>query len=238
MQLSETPRTRLTRLTERGRTEVEDLYAVLDAGLVGHLGLVRDGAPVVLPMGYGRRGDTLYLHGSSGAGWARVLDGAAVCFTVTHVDGVVYARSVFDHSLNYRCAVVLGTTRRVDDADEKWSALEAVTEQLSPGSWSYARLPTKRELAATSVYALELTEASVKIRTGPPHDEPEDVVAGGRWAGVASGPYGVRRRPAGARSRAGPGPAGARERPATDLTASSLLAIRLRCVAARPGASR
>jgi hypothetical protein len=97
---------------------------------------------------------------------------------------VVYARSVFDHSLNYRCAVVLGTTRRVDDADEKRAALEAVTEQLSPGSWSYARLPTKRELAATSVYALDLTEASVKVRTGPPHDEPEDVVAGGRWAGV------------------------------------------------------
>ena len=129
MQLSETPRTRLTRLAERGRTEVEDLYAVLDAGLVGHLGLVRDGAPAVLPMGYGRRGDTLYLHGSSGAGWARLLDGAAVCFTVTHVDGVVYARSVFDHSLNYRSAVVLGTTRRVDDADEKWDAVEAVTEQ-------------------------------------------------------------------------------------------------------------
>ena len=184
MQLSETPRTRLTRLAERGRAEVDDLHAVLDAGLVGHLGLVRDGAPVVLPMGYGRRGDTLYLHGSTGAGWARVLDGAAVCFTVTHVDGVVYARSVFDHSLNYRSAVVLGTTRRVDDADEKWRALEAVTEQLSPGSWSYARLPTKRELVATSVYALELVEASVKIRTGPPHDEPEDVVTGGRWAGV------------------------------------------------------
>lgn len=184
MQLSETPRTRLTRLADRGRTETDDLYAVLDAGLVGHLGVVRDGAPVVLPMGYGRRGDTLYLHGSSGAGWARALDGAAVCFTVTHVDGVVYARSVFDHSLNYRSAVVLGTTHRVTDPAAQNEALEAVTEQLSPGSWSYARLPTKRELAATAVFALDLGEASVKIRTGPPHDEPEDVVAGGRWAGV------------------------------------------------------
>ena len=96
----------------------------------------------------------------------------------------MYARSVFDHSLNYRCAVVLGTTRRVEGADEKWAALEAVTEQLAPGSWSYARLPTKGELAATSVYSLDLTEASVKVRTGPPHDEPEDVLAGGRWAGV------------------------------------------------------
>ncbi len=184
MQLSETPRTRLTRLADRGRTERDDLDAVLDAGLVGHLGVVRDGAPVVLPMGYGRRGDTLYLHGSSGAGWARALDGAAVCFTVTHVDGVVYARSVFDHSLNYRSAVVLGTTRRVTDPAALDDALAAVTEQLSPGSWSYARLPTKRELAATAVFALDLAEASVKIRTGPPHDEPEDVAAGGRWAGV------------------------------------------------------
>ena len=184
MQLSETPRTRLTRLSERGRAELADLYAVLDAGLVGHLGVVRDGAPLVLPMGYGRRGDTLYLHGSSGAGWARTLDGAEVCFTVTHVDGVVYARSVFDHSLNYRSAVVLGTAHRVTDPDRQNEALAAVTEQLSPGSWSYARLPTRRELAATSVFALELTEASVKIRTGPPHDEPADVTTGGRWAGV------------------------------------------------------
>lgn len=184
MQLSETPRTRLTRLADRGRTERDDLYAVLDAGLVGHLGVVRDGAPVVLPMGYGRRGDTLYLHGSSGAGWARLLDGATACFTVTHVDGVVYARSVFDHSLNYRSAVVLGTTHRVTEPDAQDVALAAVTEQLSPGSWSYARLPTRRERAATAVFALDLAEASVKIRTGPPHDEPEDVAAGGRWAGV------------------------------------------------------
>lgn len=184
MRLSETPRTRLTRHAERVGTEIDDLYAVLDAGLVGHLGLVRDGSPVVLPMGYGRSGGTLYLHGSSGSGWGRVLDGEPVCFTVTHLDGVVYARSVFDHSLNYRSAVVFGVARLVDDADEKWLGLEVVTEQLSPGSWSYARLPTKRELAATVVFALDLTEASVKVRTGPPSDEPEDVVEGGRWAGV------------------------------------------------------
>ena len=149
------PEPRLTRLAERGRTEVDDLYAVLDAGLVGHLGLVRDGAPVVLPMGYGRRGDTLYLHGSSGAGVARVLDGAAVCFTVTHVDGVVYARSVFDHSLNYRAPSCWAPPAGSRTPTRSRDALEAVTEQLSPGSWSYARLPTKRELAATSVYALD-----------------------------------------------------------------------------------
>lgn len=184
MRLSETARTQLTRHAERAGGDAAELYAVLDAGLVGHLGWVRDGAPVVLPMGYGRSGNTLYLHGSSGSGWGRVLDGESVCFTVTHLDGIVYARSVFDHSLNYRSAVIFGHARLVDDADEKWTGLEVVTEQLSPGSWSYARLPTKRELAATVVFALDLTEASVKVRTGPPGDEPEDVAAGGRWAGV------------------------------------------------------
>lgn len=184
MRLSETPRTQLTRHSERAGTDVEELYAVLDAGLVGHLGLVRDGVPVVLPMGYGRAGNTLYLHGSSGSGWGRVLDGEPICFTVSHLDGIVYARSVFDHSLNYRSAVVFGEARLVDESGEKWTGLEVVTEQLSPGSWSYARLPTKRELAATVVFALDLTEASVKVRNGPPGDEPEDVVAGGRWAGV------------------------------------------------------
>lgn len=103
---------------------------------------------------------------------------------MTHLDGIVYARSVFDHSLNYRSAVIFGVARLVEDADEKWTGLEVVTEQLSPGSWSYARLPTNRELAATVVFALDLTEVSVKVRNGPPGDEPEDVAAGGRWAGV------------------------------------------------------
>ena len=108
MQLSETPRTRITRLPERARTERSDLHAILDAGLVCHLGLVRDGTPVVFPTGYGRIGDTVYLHASSGSGWARAIDGAPVCLTVTHLDAIVYARSVFDHSMNYRSAVVLG----------------------------------------------------------------------------------------------------------------------------------
>ncbi|MDN5762421.1 MAG: pyridoxamine 5'-phosphate oxidase family protein [Microlunatus sp.] len=184
MSLSSTSRTRLTRHAERGRTDRADLYAVLDTGLVAHVGLVRDGAPVVLPMGYGRAGDTLYLHGSTGAGWARALHGAPVCVTVTHLDGIVYARSVFDHSMNYRCAIVHGESRLVTDPGETDSALKAITEQLSPGSWSYARLPTKRELAATTVLAVDLAEASVKVRSGGPGDEPEDVAAGGRWAGV------------------------------------------------------
>lgn len=183
MELSETPRTRLTRLPERGRSDRTDLYAVLDAGLVCHLGLVRDGGPVVIPTGYGRIGDTLYLHASSGSGWARQVAGARVCVTVTHLDAIVYARSVFDHSMNYRSAVVLGSARAVDDPDEKWAGLAAVSEQLAPGSWDYVRQPSKRELAATAVLALDLAEASVKVRTGPPSDDPQDLDSG-LWAGI------------------------------------------------------
>jgi uncharacterized protein len=184
VRLSSTARSTPTRLRERARSDRADLYAVLDAGLVCHVGLVRDGAPVVVPTGYGRIADTVYVHGSTGAGWLRIADGAPICLTVTHLDGIVYARSVFHHSMNYRSAVVHGAARGVTDPDERWAALRAVAEQLSPGSWEYARLPDARELAATSVVALELAEASVKVRTGPPGDDVADVAAGGRWAGV------------------------------------------------------
>ena len=184
MHLSPTARSTPTRLRERARADRADLYAVLDAGMVCHVGVVRDGAPVVLPTGYGRIDDTIYIHGSTGAGWLRIADGAPICLTVTHLDGVVYARSVFHHSMNYRSAVVHGAARLVTDPDERWAALRAVVEQLSPGSWEHARLPDARELAATSVVALDLAEASVKVRTGPPGDDAADVSAGGRWAGV------------------------------------------------------
>ena len=184
MSLSPTRRSTPTRLRERARTDRADLYAVLDEGLVCHVGIVRDGAPVVLPTGYGRIDDTVYVHGSTGAGWLRFSDGAPICFTVTHVDGVVYARSVFHHSMNYRSAVVHGNARLVTDADERWAALQAIVEQLAPGSWAHARQPGRKELAATAVFALDLAEASVKVRTGPPGDDDEDVAAGGRWAGV------------------------------------------------------
>ncbi len=126
MSLSPTPRSTITRQRERARTTQADLHAVLDAGLVCHLGLVRDGAPVVLPTGYGRIDDTVYVHGSTGAGYLRMADGAAVCLTVTHLDGVVYARSAFHHSLNYRCAVVHGSARPVTDPAERLQALEAL----------------------------------------------------------------------------------------------------------------
>src|SRR4051812_21196403 len=166
--LSSTPRSTLSRHRERGRADRADLYAVLDAGLVCHLGLVRDGAPVVLPTGYGRIDDTVYVHGSTGAGYLRIADGAPICLTVTHLDGVVYARSVFHHSMNYRSAVVHGTARAVTDPAERLAALRAIVQQLSPGSWEHARQPTPRELAATAVFGVDLAEASVKVRTGPP----------------------------------------------------------------------
>jgi uncharacterized protein len=181
--LSATARTTLHRLRERGRTERADLYAVLDAGLVCHLGVVLDGAPVVLPTGYGRIGDTLYLHGSSGNRSMLAAGGQDVCVTVTLLDGIVCARAVFHHSMNYRSAVIMGRARLVTDAGERLAGLRAVTEQLAPGQWEHARPPNRRELAATAVIAVPLAEASVKVRTGPPKDDPEDY-ATGIWAGV------------------------------------------------------
>ena len=181
--LSATERTRLRRHAERGKTEHADLLAVLDAGMICHLGVVMDGAPVVLPTAYGRIGDTLYLHGSSANRSLHAADGQQVCVTVTHVDGLVCARSVFSHSVNYRCAMVFGTAHIVTDAGERLAGLRAVTEQLIPGRWDAVRAPTRKELAATSVLAIPLAEASVKIRTGPPGDEPEDLDLP-VWAGV------------------------------------------------------
>ncbi len=182
--LSPTPRSTVRRNAKRARSDRAELYDVLAAGLVGHLGIVLDGAPVVLPTGYGRHGDTLYLHGSTGAATLRAAAaGRPVCFTVTHVDGVVYARSAFHHSMNYRCAVVHGTARLVDDPAERLLGLEALTEHLAPGSWTATRQPDRRELAATALLALDLTEASVKVRTGPPGDDEADLSAP-VWAGV------------------------------------------------------
>jgi nitroimidazol reductase NimA-like FMN-containing flavoprotein (pyridoxamine 5'-phosphate oxidase superfamily) len=172
--LSSTPRTELGRHRERGRTDRDDLYAVLDAGLICHLGVIVDGVPRVLPTGYGRLDGLLYLHGSSGNSSIMAGHGQEVCVTVTHLDGLVCARSVFNHSMNYRSAVVFGVARLVTDPDEKLLALRTITEHLVPGQWSYVRQPSKKELAATSALALPLTEASVKIRASGPSDEPED----------------------------------------------------------------
>ena len=181
--LSATARTELRRHRERGRADRDDLYAVLDAGLICHLGVIADGAPRVLPTGYGRLGDLLYLHGSSANGTFMAAAGHEVCVTVTHLDGLVYARSVFNHSMNYRSAMIYGVARMLTDPAEQTEALRIITEHLAPGQWSYVRQPTRKELAATSVLELPLTEASVKIRTGGPHDELEDYELD-VWAGV------------------------------------------------------
>jgi len=181
--LSSTSRTTLRRHHERGATDRAELYAVLDAGLICHLGVVADGVPVVLPIAYGRDGDTLYLHGSSANGAFGAAAGQQVCVTVTHLDGLVCARSVFTHSVNYRSAMVFGLAAMVSDDDERRHALEVITDHLIPGRWAAARQPTKKEMAATAVLSLPLTEASVKIRTGMPKDEGEDLDLD-VWAGV------------------------------------------------------
>ena len=181
--LSSTPRTALGRHRERGRTDRNDLHAVLDAGLICHLGVVVNGAPRVLPTGYGRLGDLMYLHGSSANSSFTAGSGQEVCVTVTHLDGLVCARSVFNHSMNYRSAMIFGVARLVTDPAERTLALKVISEHLVPGQWSYARPPSKKELAATSVLALPLAEASVKIRSGGPSDEPEDYALD-IWAGV------------------------------------------------------
>ncbi len=181
--LSATPRTRLGRLKERGRTGRGELYAVLDAALVCHLGVIIGGSPVVLPTGYGRIGDTLYLHGSVANKSLGAADGQPVCVTVTHLDGIVLARSVFHHSVNYRSAVIFGTARVITDDPERLRGLRAIVDQLAPGQWDTARAPTRKELAATTVIALSLADASVKVRTGPPVDDEQDHDLG-LWAGV------------------------------------------------------
>ncbi|WP_225830640.1 pyridoxamine 5'-phosphate oxidase family protein [Streptomyces sp. NK08204] len=180
--LPETDRTRHRRLREQGSLERADLEAVLDAGFVCHLGVVIDGRPVVVPTVYGRDERWLYVHGSVAS---RSLAGdVPVCVTVTHVDGLVLARSVFEHGVNYRSAMIHGDARKVTDPEEKLEGLRRLTEHSAPGQWSYVRRPNRKELAATTLLALSLEEASVKIRTGAPDDGDGPDAALGLWAGV------------------------------------------------------
>lgn len=186
--LSPTPRSTIRRGKNRAVTDRAALHAVLDAGLVCHLAFVADGSPVVIPTGYGHDGDTLYVHGSTGAASLRAAAaGAEVCVNVTVLDGVVYSRAVFHHSMNYRSATVHGRARQLTDRAERLAALRVITEHIAPGVWGYARDPSTQELAKTAVLALDLTEAAVKIRNGPPGEEPEDLVPernGKAWAGI------------------------------------------------------
>ena len=181
--LSPTPRTKVRRLAKRARTDRADLYAVLDAGLICHLGVIHDGVPRVVPTAFGRLGDTIYVHGSTGSTTLLAADGQPACVTVTHLDALVCARSAFHHSMNYRSAMVYGTARIVRDDAERLEALRVIVEHLIPGRWDGCRTPNRQELAATAVLAMPLAEASVKIRTGPAADEPEDLDLG-FWGGI------------------------------------------------------
>ncbi|WP_234442236.1 pyridoxamine 5'-phosphate oxidase family protein [Streptomyces sp. NRRL S-1448] len=182
--LSQTARTRHRRLREQGRTDRAALDAVLAEGFLCHLGVLVDGTPLVVPTVYGTDGSTLYVHGSVASRSLTASPGAEVCVTVTHVDGLVLARSVFEHGVNYRSAMVFGTPRPVTDPEEKLAGLRCLTEQAAPGQWDYARRPSRKELAATALLALSLDEASVKVRTGPPDDGDGPDAALGLWAGV------------------------------------------------------
>lgn len=181
--LEVTARTAHRRMRERGSTDRRRLEEILDAGFVCHLGLVVDGSPRVLPTVYGRQADALYVHGSVASVSLRgARAGAPCCVTVTHVDGLVLARSVFEHSLNYRSAVVYGVPD-VLEGTEKLEGLRVLTEHVAPGQWAYARRPNARELAQTMVLRFPLDEASVKIRTGAPDDGADDDGALDLWAG-------------------------------------------------------
>lgn len=178
-----TERTRVRRIPKPASYEPGTIYAILDEGLVCHVGFAIDGQPYVIPTTYARVDDQLYLHGSAASRMLRRLAGGVpVCVTVTLLDGLVLARSAFHHSMNYRSVVVLGTATEVVDQGERLAALEAIVEHMRPGRWRDVRPPSEQELRATSVLRLPLAEASAKIRTGPPLDDDDDLTRG-CWAG-------------------------------------------------------
>jgi nitroimidazol reductase NimA-like FMN-containing flavoprotein (pyridoxamine 5'-phosphate oxidase superfamily) len=179
-----TPRTRVVREPHRGAYDRETAYRILDEGFICHVGFEFNGQPFVIPTSYGRFGDNLYIHGSAASRMLRTLDqGVPVCVTVTLLDGLVLARSVFNHSMNYRSVVVLGKATAVEDRAEKVEALRLLSEHILPGRWADSRQPDEKELKATTVLRLPITEFSAKVRVGPPIDDEEDY-AFPTWAGV------------------------------------------------------
>ena len=179
-----TERTKVKRLPARGEYDRETIYSILDEGFICHVGFNVDGQPYVIPTGYARIGDDLYIHGSAASRMLRNLSqGVDVCVTVTLVDGLVLARSAFHHSINYRSVVILGKAELVEDRGEKDKVLEAFTEHIIPGRWAEIRWPNELEMKATSVLKLRIDEASAKIRTGGPKDDDEDYEMN-VWAGV------------------------------------------------------
>lgn len=185
-----TPRSTPTRYRERARYDCRTVHRILDEALICHLGYLSGGRPVVLPTTHARRGETLYLHGSTGGGPVLAARAAAaagaglpVCVTVTLVDALVLARAAMHHSVNFRSVVVLGDARVVDDPAEKSRALSNLLDHIAPGRAADCRAPDARELAATGVLALDLAEVSAKVRSGPPVDDPQDLLLP-HWAGV------------------------------------------------------
>lgn len=179
-----TARTQVRRAPQRGEYDRAVINQILDEALVCHIGFVADSQPVVIPTAYGRVGDRLYIHGSPASRMLRSLQtNLEICVTVTLLDGLVLARSAYHHSMNYRSVVIFGTAITVADPDEKWQALKAFTDHVIPQRWSEVRPPTPQELKGTLVLALPLTEASAKIRTGPPLDDEADYQLP-VWAGV------------------------------------------------------
>lgn len=179
-------RTTVKRLPEKARTDIQSLHAVLDAGLVAHVGVVDHGQPIVIPVGYARDQDKILIHGSAASRMFKLLEsGSPACITVTILDGLVLARSLFESSMNYRCAMIFGYATRLSGQPEL-DALKVITEHLMPGRWDYARQPSPKELKATMTLSLPLTEFSIKISEGPPDDSEGDLESdAGRaiWAG-------------------------------------------------------
>jgi uncharacterized protein len=183
-EFSPTERTKVRRLPDRGKYDSESVYGILDEAFICHVGFVVDGQPYVIPTGFARVNDTLYIHGSAASRMLRTLaDGVQVCVTVTLIDGIVMARSGFHSSMNYRSVVILGRAMQVEGRDEKLAALAAFSEQVMPGRWKDLRKTTDTELKGTLVLTLPLKEVSAKVRTGPPKDDDADYELP-LWAGV------------------------------------------------------
>ena len=179
-----TARTRVVREADRGVYDRETVYRILDEGFLCHAGFVANGQPFVIPTSYGRKDASLYIHGSAASRMLRQMkEGISVCITVTLLDGLVLARSVFNHSMNYRSVVILGKATLVDDPKEKLAALRILSEHILPGRWDDARQPNERELKQTSVLRVPIEEFSAKVRVGPPIDDEEDYSLP-TWAGV------------------------------------------------------
>lgn len=183
-QFARTDKNRINRLPKRGHYERATIYRILDEALICHVGFVEDGQPHVIPINFARVGDSIVLHGAKASRLLKHIEaGHPVCVEATIVDGLVLARSVFHHSVNYRSVVLFGKGRPLEDEQEKLSALKAVAEHLIPGRWQEARLPNRKEMNATRVVSIRIDEASAKVRTGPAVDEQEDYALP-VWAGV------------------------------------------------------